>query len=285
MDPSQVAAAIMQAMQSMPRLSTFSGKEPVENFITELKQVHAECDYNDTNCIRLLRMSVDGQAKSFFYQCLKEDQEKMTTATVDEWITRLRSRFAKPFITSFMEMKARKMTSDETAADFVDAIVSIGKTAIPPVNDYMILEVLHQNLLPKYKHTLLVMDPDSPDAFKQKLTRAMFVKEEELDQQISLLMKATSLADSAIAGPSNSCDREWPSRSLVQASGGHASDSTANHEWHDDDDYGEDEGDQKEDDNNDEEGDDDENNDEYEDEDDVEDDVNTYDDDQVYYDE
>ena len=114
----------------------------------------------------------------------------------------------------------------------------------------------------------------------------MCAKEEELDQQISLLMKVASLASADSAGPSTSCDREWPSRSLGQASDSHAIDSSAANKWHDDDDYCDDQGNQEEDNHNDDEADDDENNDEYiEDDHDVDDNENTFDDDQVYYDE
>ena len=178
-EEAEIFGSLMQAMNSRPLLRAYDGKGPVEQFLAELTAVHHELDENDDICLRMLRQAMDGEARAFFNQTLLEDQRQNKHADLDEWIERLRERFKKPYTVQLSEFRSRKMKKGESATEYVDAMVGLAKSMTPPLPEEQIVIALYDNCLPRYKKTLLAMDPQTAEQFKIKLGRLMTIDDDE----------------------------------------------------------------------------------------------------------
>ena len=115
-------------------LSSFDGT-PVTHFISELTHVLKELNNDENVCLCLLRRSFKGEAKFLFCEYLVKDQAKVHTASIEEWIDRLRLKFTQRFEDQYQEMKARKMESNESAHQYVFAITTLAASLEPQLPD------------------------------------------------------------------------------------------------------------------------------------------------------
>ena len=192
-DGREVFGRLLQAVTSRPILSTYDGKAPVDQFLAELAVIHDDLREDDEICLRVLRQALDGDAKSFFTQMLLADQREQKTATLDEWKERLLKRYTKPYSVQLSELRSRKMRASETACEYVDAVVNLANSMTPPLNDEQLSILLYDNCLPRYKKSLLSMEPHTPDEFMVKLGRLMSVDEDEetLVEKLTKLLEKT----------------------------------------------------------------------------------------------
>ena len=204
-DPDMEAVGVMlQAVMGRPALPKYDGSASIESFLIELSAVHEEMNENEQLSIRLLRQSLEGEAKNFFTQCLKEDKEANNVATVADWIKRLKDRFKQTYEMQYTELKSKKMKGTDTAAKYVDGIVSTAKSLDHPLNTVQQVMLLHENLLPKYKTGMVTMDPATPEQFKLKLGRLMAALQAEevhaVDKLTDMITKVTvAAAEKAVA--------------------------------------------------------------------------------------
>lgn len=201
-EAADIARLLQAAGLGRSPLSKFDGKSPVDQFLVLVTTVQREMGLDDAATIKLIREAMSGEAEFFFLQQMQSDDASGKEATLEEWRERLRNRFAKSYAIQLTEMRARKMRKGETAAEYVDAVVRIAKSMTPPVTDEQIVLTLYDNCLPKYKRTLLAMDPQTPDQFKTKLSRLIAASEEEdsvIDRLTDLVVKATTSTAAAAA--------------------------------------------------------------------------------------
>lgn len=194
-DLAELARLLQVAGLGRPPVSKYDGKSSVEQFLMKFEAAKRDLALDDAQAIKLLRESLEGEADFFFTHMMQTDITANRQTDLNEWKQRLTERFAKTYALQLSEMRARKMRKGETAAEYVDAVVRLGKTMNPPINDEQIVLTLHDNLLPKYKKILMTMDPDTPDKFKLKLSKAMAAGDEEesvMEKLTELLAKATT---------------------------------------------------------------------------------------------
>lgn len=193
------ADALHQLLRAVakPSLPKYDGTKPIESFLSLLTHAHKELNEDEARTIRLLKESLDGDAMLFFTQMLKEDDDKDETATLDDWIVRLRDRFKKSFELQYAELKGRKMRTTDTASSYVDTVVSMAKGLNPPMIGMQLIMLLHENLLPKYRQTMRTMYPKTTDEFKEKLGFLMMTGNEDEEQMVDKLTEAISKATAA----------------------------------------------------------------------------------------
>lgn len=69
------AALLAACKMPAPQLSDYDGSTSIDLFIAELDAVHQDLDQDDRKLIRLLRHSLKGHAKDFFFQHLIADNK------------------------------------------------------------------------------------------------------------------------------------------------------------------------------------------------------------------
>jgi hypothetical protein len=142
---------------------------------------------------------LEGPAKLFFTQMIDEDREKGETSDLETWIERLRTRFEKTWEASLAEVEERKMTGKDTAAKYVDDVVDKAKSLDPPLHEPQLLKILRENLLPKFRKDMLLMNPKTTEDFKINLSKLMMdaAKSEgdKIDQLTAAIEKLVTKSD------------------------------------------------------------------------------------------
>jgi hypothetical protein len=195
----------MQACASaLPTITKYDGTLPVRLFITELKALYEEVNHDEKLCLRILRQSLEGDAKHLFLCKLSEDIEAGITSSLDDWIQWLDTQFTRSEESLMLQIDKRKMKAGESAKEYVTSLIKLMKSLKHPMTEPHIMKTLRDNLLPEYRKPLLIMKPESPEEFELCLEKVLTYPEMTKPNPSERLNAAFENLSLAVCAPTTS---------------------------------------------------------------------------------